>query len=56
MDPPGGFSELSPIVSACESLRTIHPNWHVELSRRNEDGWIPGEAFTNAVVFLLIAS
>jgi FhuF 2Fe-2S C-terminal domain len=39
---------LSPIAACYEHLRTIHPNWYVEWGRRDEDGWISGEAFTNA--------
>jgi hypothetical protein len=48
MNPPEGFPESSQIVTAYERLRSIHPNWYVEWGRRNQDGWIPGEAFTNA--------
>ncbi|HTT74912.1 MAG TPA: (2Fe-2S)-binding protein [Candidatus Binataceae bacterium] len=48
MNHPDQFPPPSPIVSAYERLRAIHPNWYVEWGRRDYNGWIPGEAFTDA--------
>jgi hypothetical protein len=49
MNRPDGCPQPSPVASAYERLRAIHPNWYVEWGRRDGDGWIPGEAFTNAL-------
>jgi hypothetical protein len=37
----------SPIITIFEKLRSLHPNWYVELGTRSGDGWLPGLTLLN---------